>query len=118
MAFAALWDRSVPLLDEIPEADGGAVALASLRAKKVMIFFRTVTTALQFISRLIGCYIICFGWMVLGVGVLTMAGGQDDSLPFIIAGFLLVPGWLLLRFADGLFPFSSKFYETLEEPLP
>jgi hypothetical protein len=28
---------------------------------------------------------------------------------FQITGYWLVPGWFLLRFADGLFPFSRKF---------
>ena len=34
------------------------------------------------------------------------------------AGYCLVPGWLLLRLAAGLFPFSSKLSKPIKESLP
>jgi hypothetical protein len=71
----------------------------------------------QSYCRSLGGLMACFGWGIFTVGVLTMASETHSNALFIIAGFLLAPSWFLLRFADGLFPFSTTFVKQPEEPL-
>ena len=51
----------------------------------------------------------------LGYGCAFLLGAPHGLVPsdnslFCFLGFLIVPGWLLLRFASGRFPFGKRLF--------
>ena len=65
---------------------------------------------------MIGCYCCAWGLIMLWVH----RDGPDPALAEGIryGGYFVAPGWLLLRFAAGLFPFSKRFSEPSCRILP
>jgi hypothetical protein len=47
----------------------------------------------------------------LGGQIPNAKRAQDLGYLFRASGFFIVPGWLLLRFADGLFPFGRPVFQ-------
>ena len=94
---------------------------------------RQYTVAWQWAARLGGYPLVTTGWLVFAIGLL---GPLLQAAAFRAFGwhihpntflsqkfnlhspldhlqtctFLIVPGWLLLRFAAGLFPFSGRLF--------
>ncbi len=63
-------------------------------------------------AHIIGCFLMYPGWAIFAIGVLYLALEGPTTVsdaPFRVCTPLLLPGWLLLRFAAGLFPFSRRF---------
>jgi hypothetical protein len=86
------------------------------RASKSVLVYRTLPSPLLSVCHFLGDFAACVGWAIFAVGML-LATMQDakvlTNLFFVSAGYFLVSGWFLLRFADGLFPFSKKLFKTI-----
>jgi hypothetical protein len=75
---------------------------------------------LRGLVRGVGYVLVCIGWILFALGVVFLfkiGNVRCIEEPFRWASYWIVPGWLLLRFADGLFPFSKKFFKTIKESL-
>jgi hypothetical protein len=88
----------------LPNRPAGSVALPQAKAKGL--------GAAKFFGYILATY----GWFIFAYGALVCCiDPKGANACFPCAGFLLVPAWLLLRGADGLFPFSLKFVKASEE---
>jgi hypothetical protein len=60
-------------------------------------------------------YVFTFiGWVLFTLGVVCLADAGPSPWieePFRWASYWIVPGWLLLRLGNGLFPFSRKLFK-------
>jgi hypothetical protein len=52
-----------------------------------------------------------FIWSVLLLKLMPEPEEGGDVPGFIICGCFIVVGWLLIRFGDGLFPFSKRVFK-------
>jgi hypothetical protein len=59
--------------------------------------------------RGLGSFCYGIGWYLFFVCVVNIRDIHPQDGSFQACGYWIVPGWLLLRFADGLFPFSRRF---------
>jgi hypothetical protein len=54
------------------------------------------------------------GWVTFGASVFFLmlypTQAVEIARAFNLASIFLVPSWLLLRFAEGLFPFGSRLF--------
>ena len=76
--------------------------------------------ALKVMASGLGYCLIISGWFIFAYCILGMLVGPSDheratfsdqlAHIFRICGWWIVPGWLLLRFAAGLFPFSKRLF--------
>jgi hypothetical protein len=72
---------------------------------------RTPIIALKWL----GYHVAATGWFFFFVAVYYLAFfGNGGKEAFFVSGCLIVPGWLMLRFAAGLFPFSKRFFLKME----
>lgn len=65
------------------------------------------------------------GWFIFAYSILAMVVGPSDRERatfsdhlvhvFRVSGWWIVPGWLSLRFAAGLFPFSRRLFRWQKE---
>ena len=60
---------------------------------------------LQGLAHFAGCQLSVIGWFSFGLSLIDISSGYTQAGPFCFAGYFLVPGWLLLRFGTGGFPF-------------
>ncbi len=70
-----------------------------------------VLDALRLMAFFVGHLLSGIGWLLFGCIFFmgSMAGFRlPDGEIFHFVGFLIVPGWLLLRFAAGLWPFGRR----------
>ena len=77
-----------------------------------------VLYALRCFASAVGFFVSFIGWSwfairVLFVGVNALDGRLDPGAgpPLHDIGYFLVAGWLLLRFANGLFPFGKRAFQ-------
>ncbi len=56
----------------------------------------------------VGIILSSLGWTIFGVGFAFFDYGSGRSFTHMLAGILIVPGWLLLRFCNSLFPFVRR----------
>jgi hypothetical protein len=78
------------------------------------ILFETFLKASQRFARNIGYLLASIGWVWFSLGIFCLAVAGPSywiDLPFRWGSWWIVPGWLLLRFAAGLFPFSRRIFK-------
>jgi hypothetical protein len=74
--------------------------------------------SLQYAARILGYVLSGIGLWVFFVGCMCVVGrGKNVDDIFTLAGFCVVPGWLLQRFGDSLFPFSKRLFKDGTEVL-
>ena len=75
----------------------------------------SLVEALQIIAPYVAYPLVTIGWFFFLLGVFFLLAApqhaQTDAQVFRYGGYLVVPGWLLLRFAAGLFPFGRRFFK-------
>jgi hypothetical protein len=71
---------------------------------------------LRVLALFFGYVLACTGWLIffvclflIGMGFQELNHDAGDFFGFV--GVLVTSGWLLLRFAGGLFPFSRRFFQ-------
>ena len=72
-----------------------------------------VLDALRLMAFFVGHLLSGLGWLVFGCVCLVGASAGflvRDAEIFDFIGFLIVPGWLLLRFASGRLPFGRRLF--------
>jgi hypothetical protein len=75
------------------------------------ILFAPARSGLRLLARLLGYLLAGFGWFLFAVAVIGMLTNDPPGAAFFrLIGFWVVPGWLLLRLAAGLFPFSLRLF--------
>ncbi len=64
-------------------------------------------------ARITGYYLTIMGWLYFFVILRQEFSvlAPEDAGTLKAAGFFIVIGWLLLRFAAGLFPFGRHFFK-------
>ena len=63
-------------------------------------------------AYVVGSVASSIGWVVFALGLLFSTFGLPYlPLLFKLTGVLIVVGWLLTRFASGLFPFSRRVFK-------
>lgn len=67
-----------------------------------------VLDALRITAAFLGYFLCGIGWLIF---VCNLAGGNAEM--YRLAGWFIVPGWLLLRFASGLFPFGRRIVRLM-----
>lgn len=67
-------------------------------------------TFLRALARFAGYGLASFGWFAFVICVLQLSHLPAGSRAFRVCGDFIVPGWLLLRFGAGLFPFGHRFF--------
>lgn len=77
----------------------------------------TLSKGLRWTALVLGYTLSFFGWFLLWMGVAMDGASQGRTACFDDAGFFIVPGWLLLRFAACLFPFSKRLSKPFGNPL-
>ena len=73
----------------------------------------TILQALQIMARVAGYLLSFIGWVLFALGVFCLADAGPSPWieePFRWGGYWIVPGWLLLRFGAGLFPFGKQVF--------
>jgi hypothetical protein len=61
-----------------------------------------------------GCVLAYIGWVTFGASVFFLmlypTHAVEIARAFNLANVFLLPAWLLLRFAEGLFPFGTRLF--------
>jgi hypothetical protein len=73
--------------------------------------FLLILARLLFLA--VGYSLSFVGWLLFFITLLVGASSRltsDDAQSFRYMGYFIVPGWLMLRFAAGLFPFGRHLF--------
>ncbi len=96
---------------------GSGTAKTGVRRGRVPSRLLAVLEALQLLACATGYFLSFLGWFAFALQVCILAAGavNPGQAPFVAErlraiGIVLVLGWLLLRFAAGLFPFGRHFF--------
>jgi hypothetical protein len=75
---------------------------------------RSIPAAVRHFARTLGYLLAFIGWVLFSLGVFCLADAGPSHWieePFRWGSYWIVPGWLLLRFAGGLFPFGRHCFQ-------
>ncbi|MES2461494.1 MAG: hypothetical protein V4671_13000 [Armatimonadota bacterium] len=69
-----------------------------------------ILSTLKGFAWMIGWVISLIGWLFFALVLYGVAEGMpgDPGRGLLFCAYWIVPGWLLLRFAAGLFPFGRR----------
>lgn len=69
-----------------------------------------ILDASRLIALFLGYFLYSVGWVLFVTGICSLTRHQDF---FQFCGCWIVPGWLLLRFSAGLFPFGRRLFRWM-----